>query len=82
MQILKTSSDQDSRQGPEMYHLQKTQNWNRFSSESLFNHQLCEDTMSTERIKLLVDGNTSNSGSDCRFKTTCSESDENPSENV
>ena len=35
-----------------------------------FLDQLCEDTATTERIKLLVDGNTSNSGSDSRFKTT------------
>jgi len=96
VQVLKTRSDQYYRQGPEMYQLAKETAQDAFHMaqrhgfntelESLqeridFLDKLCEDTVCTERIELLVDGDTSNSGSDSRFETSCSESDENPSEN-
>jgi len=96
VQVLKTRSDQYYRQGPEMYQMAKETAQDALQMarrhgfntelESLqeridFLHQLCEDTVCTEIIKLLVDGDTSNSGSDPRFETSCGESDENPSEN-
>ncbi|XP_020612594.1 uncharacterized protein LOC110050954 [Orbicella faveolata] len=96
VQVLKTRSDQYYRQGPEMYQLAKDTAQDAFQMarrhgfntelESLqeridFLDQLCEDTVCTERVKLLVDRDTSNSGSDSRFETSCSESDENLSEN-
>ena len=96
VQILKTRSDQYYRQGPEMYQLAKetAQDAMQMARRHSFNteleslqeridflDQLCEDTVCTERIKRLVDGNISNSCSGSRFETSCSESDENPSEN-
>ena len=46
-----------------------------------FLDQLYEDTVCRERIKLLVDGDTSASDSDSRYEASYSETDENPSEN-
>ena len=42
-----------------------------------FLDQLCKDTLCRERIKLLADGDTSTSGRESRFETSCSEPDEN-----
>ena len=96
VQILKTRSDQYYRQGPEMYQLAKetAQDALEMARRHGFNteldslqeqidflDQLCEDAACRERIKLLVDGDTSTSGSDSRFETSCSGSDENTSEN-
>jgi len=92
VQVLKTRSDQYYRQGPEMYQLAKETAQDALQMarrhgfntelESLqeqidFLDQLCEDTLCKERIKLLVDGDTSTSDSDSRFETSCSEPDEN-----
>ena len=96
VQILKTRSDQYYRQGPEMYQLAKETAQDAFQMarshgfntelDSLqerfdFLDQLCKDAVYTERIKLLVDDDTSTSGSDSRFETSCGGSDENSSEN-
>ena len=92
IQILKRRSDQYYRQGPDMYQLAKetAQDALQMAHRHGFNTelkslqeridflaQLCEDTLCRERIKLLADGDTSTSGSDSRFETSCSESDEN-----
>ena len=94
VQILKRRSDQYYRQGPEMYQLAKETAQDAFQMalshgfntelQSLqrridFLDQLCKDAVCRERIKLLVDGDTSTSGSDSRFGTctSCSEPDEN-----
>ena len=92
VQILKRRSDQYYRQGPEMYQLAKetAQDALQMTDRHGFNTelkslqeridflaQLCEDTLCRERIKLLADGDPSTSGSDSRFETSCSESDEN-----
>ena len=92
VQILKRRSDQYYRQGPEMYQLAKetAQDALQMAHRHGFNTelkslqeridflaQLCEDTLCRERIKLLADDDTSTSGSDSRFETSCSESDEN-----
>jgi len=92
VQVLKTRSDQYYRQGPEMYQLAKETAQDALQMarrhgfntelESLqeqidFLDQLCEDTLCKERIKLLVDGDTSTSDSDSTFETSCSEPDEN-----
>ena len=94
VQILKRRSDQYYRQGPEMYQLAKETAEDAFQmarsygfntelaslQEQIdFLDQLCKDTMCRERIKLLVDGDSSTSGSESRFETSCSEPDENPS---
>ena len=96
VQVLKTRSDQYYRQGPEMYqlanetaqdavHMARRHGFNTelesLQERIVFLDQLCEDTVCTQRIKLLVDDDSSNSGSDSRFETSCSESDENLSEN-
>ena len=96
MQILKKRSDLYYRQGPEMYQVARETAMDALQMarshgfntelESLqqridFLDQLCEDTICKERIKLLVDGDTSKSGSDSRYEVSCSETDENPSEN-
>ena len=96
VQILKKRSDQYYRQGPEMYQLAKETAQDALQMarshgfntelESLqqrivFFDQLCEDTVCRERIKLFVDGDSSTSGSNSRFETSCSETDENPVEN-
>ena len=96
VQVLKTRSDQYYRQGPDMYQLAKetAQDALQIARRHGFNteleslqerihflDQLCEDAVCTERIKLLADGDTSNSGTDSTFETSCNESDENPSEN-
>ena len=96
VQILKKRSDQYFRQGPEMYQLAKETAHDALQMarshgfntelESLqqridFLDQLCEDTACSERIKLLVDGDASTSGSDSRYEASCSETDENPEEN-
>ena len=96
VQVLITRSDQYYRQGPKMYqlaketaqdavHMARCHGFNA-ELESIqermdFLDKLCEDTVCTQRIKLLVDGDTSTSGSDSRFETSCNESDENPSIN-
>ena len=92
VQILKRRSDQYYREGPEMYQLAKETAQDALQMarihgfntelESLlerfdFLEKLCEDRVCRERIKLLDDGNTSTSGSDSRFETSCSEPDEN-----
>jgi len=92
VQILKRRSDQYYRQGPEMYQLAKETAQDAFQMarshgfntelDSLqeqidFLNQLCEDTVCRERITLLVDGDSSTSGSDSRFQASCSETDEN-----
>ena len=92
VQILKKRSDQYYRQ--ETYHVARETAQDALQMarshgfntelESLeqrvdFLDQLCEDTVCRESIKLLVDGDTSTSGSDCRYEASCSESDENPS---
>ena len=92
VQILKRRSDQYYRQGPEMYQLAKETAQDAFQmahrhgfntelewiqERIAFLGQLCEDTVCRKQIKLLVDGNSSTSGSDSRFETSCSESDEN-----
>jgi len=92
VQILKRRSDQYYRQGPEMYQLAKETAQDAFHMarshgfntelKSLqeqidFLDQLYEDTLCKERIKLLVDGDSSTSGSDSRFQASCSETDEN-----
>ena len=92
VQVLKTRSDQYYRQGPEMYQLAKetAQDALQMARRHGFNtelawlqeqidflDQLCEDTLCTERIQLLADVDTSTSGSDSRFETSCSEPDEN-----
>ena len=90
VQILKTRSDHYYRQGPEMYQLAKdtAQDALQMARRHEFNTeldslqeqidflgQLCEETVCKERIKLLNDGDTSTSGSDSRFETSCSGSD-------
>ena len=90
VQILKRRSDQYYRQGPEMYQLAKETAQDAlqmarrhgFNTEvewlqerTAFLDRLCEDTVRSEQIKLLVDGDSSTSGSDSRFETSCSESD-------
>jgi len=90
VQILKTRSDHYYRQGPEMYQLAKetAQDALQMARRHEFNTeldslqeqidflgQLCEKTVCKERIKLLNDGDTSTSGSDSRFETSCGGSD-------
>ena len=96
VQILKKRSDQCYRQGPEMYQLARETAQDALQMahshgfntelESLqqridFLDQLCEDTACRERIKLLVDVDSSKSGSDSRYEASCSESDEKQSKN-
>ena len=96
VQILKKRSDQYYREGPEMYQLAKETSQDALQMarshgfntelESLqerldFLDQLCENTVCRERIKLLVDGDSSTSGGDSGFEASCSETDGNPSEN-
>ena len=96
VQILKKRSDLYYRQGPEMCQVARETAMDALQMarrhgfntelESLqqridFLDQLCEDTVCKERIMLLVDGDTSKSGSDSRYEASCSETDENPPEN-
>jgi len=91
VQILKRRSDYYYRQGPQMYQLAKETAQEAFDMAHShgFNtelkslqermdslDQLCEKTFCREKIKLLVDGDSSTSGSDSRFETSCGESDE------
>ena len=96
VQILKKRSDQYYRQGPEMYQLAKetAQDALQMARSHEFNteleslqerldflDQLCENTVCSERIKLLVYGDSSTSDSESGFEASCSETDENPGEN-
>ena len=96
VQILKKRSDQYYRQGPEMYQLAKetAQDALQMARRHEFNTELeslqqridfldklCKDTVCSERIKQLVDGDASTSGSDSRYEASCSETDENTAQN-
>ena len=91
VQILKRRSDLHYRQGPEMFELAKETAQDAFQMarshgfntelKSLqeridFLDQLCQNAVCRERTELLVDGDSSSSGSDSRFGS-CSEPDEN-----